>query len=203
MYKNRIKKVNYPELFQTDSSPYGRTYVKWTEKWWQWVFSIPKDQSPIIDRTGKNCAICQKGPVWYLGGTTGSTSHAIRSCVIPHRKSILFPIIVSQFSRSEKPNLNYRQLISYTAKDIDHFSLLQVIIDDIFLTDLSQYRIQSYFNLDLIDNNIWGIKPGPTKAASDGFWIFLKPLPLGEHIIKFQGIEPNFRTDVTYNITIN
>jgi hypothetical protein len=78
-----------------------------------------------------------------------------------------------------------------------------VIIDDIFLTDLSKYRIQSYFNLDIIDNNIWGIKSGPTMAASDGYWIFLKPLPMGEHKIKFQGIEPNFRTDVTYNITIN
>jgi len=73
--------------------------------------------------------------------------------------------------------------------------------------DFPKYRSKNHFTLmpmfDIIDNNIWDIKPGPTLAASDGFWIFLKPLPMGEHIIKFQGIEPNFRTDVTYNITIN
>lgn len=198
----KIKKTIDPELFQTNSSPFGQSYVKWTEKWWQWVFSIPKDRNPIIDKTGENCAIGQEGPVWYLAGTTGSTYHAKRSCVIPRQKSILFPIIVSQFSRSEKPTLNHAELVRYTANDIDKASLLDVIIDDLHLTELSRYRVQSYFNLDLVEDNIWDIKPGPTMAASDGFWIFLKSLSVGKHTIIFQGVEPNFKTGANYNITI-
>jgi hypothetical protein len=197
-----VKKANDPALFQTNSSPYGKSYVKWTEMWWQWAFSIPKDRNPITDKTGENCAKGQVGPVWYLAGTTKNTFHAQRSCVIPREKSILFPIIVSQFSRSEKPTLTDRELIRYTAKDIDQTSFLEVIIDDYRLTDLSRYRIKSYFKLDLKEGNIWDIKPGPTKAASDGFWVFLKPLRQGKHTISFQGVEPNFKTSVTYIITI-
>ena len=93
-------------------------------------------------------------------------------------------------------------LVRYTAKDIDQASFLQVIIDDYRLTDLSRYRIKSYFYLDLVEGNIWDIKPGPTMAASDGFWVFLKPLREGKHTISFQGVEPNFKTRVTYDITI-
>ena len=197
-----MTRINHPDVFQTNSRPYGQSYVKWTEKWWQWAFSIPKDQNPIIDKSGKNCAKGQEGPVWYLAGTTGDASHAQRSCVILHVKSILFPIIVSQFSRSEKPNMTSRELVRYAAKDIDQTSLLEVIIDDMHLTDPSRYRIRSYFNLDFVEGNIWDIKSGPSMAASDGFWVFLKPLSEGKHIINFQGVEPNFKTRVTYNINI-
>lgn len=198
----KLTGINHLDVFQTNSRPYGQSYVKWTENWWQWAFSIPKDQNPIIDKTGENCSKGQDGPVWYLAGTTGDTSHAHRSCIIPREKSILFPIIVSQFSRSEKPTMTHRELVRYAAKDIDQASFLEVIIDNLHLTDLSKYRVQSYFNLDLVEGNIWDIKPGPTMAASDGFWVFLKPLRVGRHTVNFQGVEPNFKTGVTYNITI-
>jgi hypothetical protein len=191
-----------PGVYQTNSKPYGQPYVKWTEKWWQWTFSIPKDQNPVIDKTGKYCCKGQDGPVWYLAGTTADKSHAKRSCVIPRSKSILFPIVVSQFSLSEKPTMSIRELIRYTAKDIDQTSFLEAIIDGIALNNLSKYRIQSYFHLDLVEGNIWEIKSGPTVAVSDGFWVFLKPLNEGNHSVSFQGIEPNFKTKVSYEIDV-
>jgi len=191
-----------PEVFQINSNPYGQSYVKWTEKWWQWLFSIPKDQNPVTDKTGENCGKGQKGPVWFLAGTTRNRLRAQRSCVIPDGRSILFPIIVSQFSHSEKPTLNHRELVRYTADDINETSVLEVIIDGIHLRNLSKYRIQSYFILDLVRGNIWDVQPGPTWAASDGFWVFLKPLNKGKHTISFHGVEPNFETSVTYDITI-
>jgi len=199
---NPLKKTNAPMFFKTNSRPYGKSYVKWTEKWWQWAFSIPKDLNPIIDKIGENCGRGQEGPVWYLAGTTQKTINAKRRCVIPHQRSILFPIIVSQFSRSEKPTMTDQELVRYTAKDIDQVSFLELIIDDYPLTDPSIYRVKSYFRLDLVEGNIWDIKPGPTMVASDGFWVFLKPLSEGKHSINFQGVEPNFKTHVTYRITI-
>jgi hypothetical protein len=199
---NPVKKVLNPVYYRTNSSPYGQSYVKWTEKWWQWAFSIPKERNPIMDKTGENCGKGQNGPVWYLAGTTKNTFNAKRSCVIPRQKGILFPIIVSLFSRSEKPAMTDGQLVQYTAKDIDHTSFLEVVLDDLHLTDLSKFRVQSFFNIDLVEGNIWDIQAGPTMAASDGFWVFLKPLSMGKHIIHFQGVETNFKTRVTYNITI-
>jgi hypothetical protein len=193
-----------PKIFSINSKPYGFPYYEWTAKWWQWALSIPIDRNPLIDSTGEYCAEGQNGPVWFLAGTTDKTHSAERRCIIPSGKAILFPIIVSQFSYSEVPFIkNDEELISHTAKDIVRWSLLEATIDGLKLSDLQKYRIQfGPFDLSLPENNIWNIRAGPTKAVSDGFWIFLKPLKDGEHTINFHGIEPHFETEVRYQITV-
>jgi hypothetical protein len=192
------------KLFPINSKPYGFSYGEWTAKWWQWALSIPKDYNPLIDSTGEHCAEGQNGPVWFLAGTTRKTHWAERRCIIPSEKAILFPIIVSQFSYAEVPSIKTdEQLISYTAKDIVRWSLLEATIDGLKLHDLDKYRIQfGPFDLLLPENNIWNIRAGSTKAASDGFWVFLEPLKNGDHTINFHGIEPHFETEVTYHVTI-
>ena len=199
---NTDNKNDYPRMYSPDSCPYGISFSEWTGRWWQWAFPIPKDKNPITDKTGKNAGIGQSGPVWYLAGTTGNASHAQRSCVISHGKSILFPIIVSQFSHSEKPTMSDQELLRYTAKDINQTSFLEATVDHIYLTGLSRYRIRSWIHLDIEADNIWDVKSGPTDAVSDGYWVFLKPLKEGKHTISFHGIEPNFETKVTYDINI-
>ncbi len=198
----KIGKKKLPELFQLNCRPYGHSYVKWTENWWKWAFSLPIGQNPILDKTGENCGRGQDGPVWYLAGTTCRRFYARRRCIIPKNKAILFPIIVSLFSRSEKPNMSTEELVRYTSKDIELTSSLETLVDGTTLTELSKYRVRSYFRLRLVDDNIWGVKAGFTEAASDGFWVFLKPLSLGNHTIIFQGVEPNFRNKIRYNIVI-
>ena len=135
------------------------------------------------------------GPVWFLAGTTAKTHWAERRCIIPSGKAILFPIIVSQFSYSEVPSIKTdEELISYTARDIVCWSLLEATIDRLKLHGLEKYRIQfGPFDLSLSENNIWNIRAGSTKAASDGFWVFLKPLKDGDHTISFHGIDRTLR----------
>lgn len=193
-----------PKLFPPYSSAYNLSYIGWTAKWWQWVISIPKGKNPLLDNTGKNCAEGQYGPVWFLAGTSDKTHQPERRCVIPSGKAILFPIIVSQFSYSEVPFIKTdKDLISYTEKDINNWSLLDVTIDGVKLPKLSEYRIQvGPFDLLIPESNIWDIQSGPTRAVSDGFWVFLEPLSDGNHIINLHGIEPNFETRVTYYVTI-
>ena len=132
-----------PKLFPIDSKPYGLPYGEWTAKWWQWALSIPKDHNPLVDSTGEKCAEGQNGPVWFLAGTTGKMHWAERKCIIPSEKAILFPLIVSQFSYSEVPSIKTdEELISHTAKDIVHWSVLEATIDGLELHDLDKYRIQ-------------------------------------------------------------
>ena len=95
------------------------------------------------------------------------------------------------------------ELISQTAKDIDQCGLLEATVDGIKLLNLQNYRIQyGPFDLDLPADNIWNVRMGPTRAVSDGFWLFLKPLSEGDHTIEFHGIEPHFETHVRYHITV-
>ena len=123
-----------PRVFSTDSTPYNVSYGEWTARWWQWAMSIPIDKNPLVDTTGEFCAEGQHGPVWFLAGTSGKTHLAERKCIIPSKESILFPIIVSQFSYSEVPDIKTEEeLIYHAAKDIDRWSILEA--------DYRRYRI--------------------------------------------------------------
>jgi hypothetical protein len=193
-----------PIAFPTNSNPYGFSYKEWTGKWWQWALSIPKRVNPLTDSTGKYCSEGQSGPVWFLAGTTGKIYSSKRKCTIPCEKAILFPVIASQFSFSELSSIKTDQeLISHTARDIDRCSFLEVKVDGETIPELYESRVRfGPFDLYLPPENIWNVKPGATRAVSDGFWTFLRPLTAGDHTISFHGVEPNFETTVTYCITI-
>jgi hypothetical protein len=46
-------KNNETQVFSTYSKPYGVTYGEWTAKWWQWVYSIPRNVNPSYDDSGR------------------------------------------------------------------------------------------------------------------------------------------------------
>lgn len=175
------------ETYQAYSKPFGLAYSEWTAKWWQWAYSIPKDVNPAYDDTGKYCSKGQSGPVWFL---TGAYNHSVdRYCSIPAGKSILFTILNSECSFAEFPKLKTQQDLNRCSKEMqDAVIHLEASIDGINIKDLRQYRIQSpLFNFTLPKNNILKLPPQTTQAVSDGNWVFLKSLPVGEHIIHFKG----------------
>ena len=46
----------------------------------------------------------------------------------------------------------------------------------------------SIFPVTIDKDNAFGVEGGgPTHAAADGFWVFLRPLPVGSYIINFEG----------------
>lgn len=199
-----------PEVISIDSMPYNYTYNDWTAKWWQWALSIPMKSNPQNDPTGENCGINQHGPVWFLAGTTGG--FVKRDCIIPSDKAILFPIINSECSFAESPNLKTPEDLRQCARsEIDTVTNLFTSIDKVELKDLKKYRITSPpFDINFPEDNIYGVSSGPTKGVSDGYWVFLNPLSHGEHEIYFKGSagdyiatsSQNFVTETKYNMTV-
>ncbi len=175
-------------VFPTGSKPYNLTYGEWTAKWWQWAYSIPKNIHPAYDDTGKNCAQKQNGPVWFLPGTYG---HPVtRICDIPAGKAILFPILNSECSFAEFPNLKTLDELRMCAETIeDQVTGLYASVDGVIISNPEKYRVQSPpFNFTLPQDNILGMPSGIiTQAVADGHWIFLPPLPPGDHKIVFKG----------------
>ncbi len=53
-------------VYDVNSKPFNVSYADWTEKWWQWTYSIPWDKNPSYDDTGKYCSENQIHPVWFL-----------------------------------------------------------------------------------------------------------------------------------------
>jgi hypothetical protein len=197
-------------LFPPDAEPYGLTYGEWTAKWWQWIFSMPEEDNPAVDDTGENCANNQTGPVWFLAGTFGGA--VTRECTIPSDKGILFPIMNVECDSATDPAFDTESELRSCAKaDQDTVITKEITIDGVNIGNLDSYRFQSpLFNLTFPENNIAGIEPQTTKAVSDGFWIFLGPLPPGTHEIHSKAAlgDPtaigttNFALDVRYLITV-
>lgn len=176
------------EILQADSKPYGLTYGEWTARWWQWAYSIPKDANPAYDDSGRYCTQGQSGPVWFLTGTYG---HPVdRYCTIPSGKAILFPILNSECSFAEFPNLKNEKELRQCSKEMeDTVNYLEAKVNDIGIKDLSKYRVQSpLFNFTLPKNNILELPlQTTTQAVSDGNWVFLKPVAVGKYVIYFKG----------------
>jgi hypothetical protein len=190
-------------LFSTDSMPYGISFTEWTEKWWQWFLSIPKAKSPAADTDGRYCAEKQTdSAVWFLAGTMGGS--AKRGCIIPEGKAILFPIITDEQSFAEKPDFHSDQELEALVKsEADKVIEMNVSVDGIKVSNPRKYRARTMpFDAVFPPNNIWGVKPGPTRAAADGYWLFLKPLSSGKHTIYFSGRGPHFFTEVAYSLSV-
>lgn len=187
---SEVENLNYNQndlIYEITDKPFNRTYSDWTAKWWQWAYSIPKDHHPAYDNTGEFCSEKQKDPVWFFPGTFG---HPVtRYCNIQAGNAILFPILNSECSYIEFPQLKNERELRDCAKIIqDKVINLSASIDNNELKNLEEYRIQSsLFNFSLPQNNILGLPPQKTQAVSDGNWVFLKPLSIGQHEIKFKG----------------
>jgi hypothetical protein len=192
------------QLLLADPQPYGMSRTIWTEKWWLWLHSIPKPVNPANDTTGEQCARNQVEPnMWFLAGTFGKLVK--RTCLVPSNRAILFPIINSVHLLSE--SLSFKSDSDLEAKvrnEANNVTEMNLTIDGLQLSDLKEYRIHtSAFDIIIPEDNIWGVKPGKTRAAADGYWIFLRPLSHGRHTIEFFGKDLDlFETGVTYELMV-
>ena len=135
-------------------------------------------------------------------------------CTIPEGKAIFFSPINAECSFAEYQDVKYEAELRECAKAVqDAVEEMEVSVDGIRVENLEQYRVQSsIFAVELPENNVFGIPATKTQAVSDGNWVFLKPLPLGEHIIKSKGsagevVTPQgrigaFSSDVTYHLIV-
>lgn len=163
----------------------NKTLHSYANRWWQWSYAVPHNFNPVRDINGEDCHRAQKGPVWFLAGANVNTKIS-RTCEMPKGKYIFFPIInnvsipkgkisVSCDSAKKSAVLINPELLSITVE-----------LNSLKLLNLTRYRLTSKNCFDIL-----GLIPRkrqpPTifPAASDGYWIMLKPLPKGKHKLSF------------------
>jgi hypothetical protein len=189
----------------------GKTYGQWSVAWWRWAAAaVP---SPVTDATGANCAVGQRGPVWFLAGTTGGDP-VNRSCTIPSGKAILFPVINGECSTVE--GVPEADLVACATGQIDDYVTETSASVDGTAIDLgppgpnARFRFTSdplVFPITFAKENGFGVPAGTGKAAADGYWVLVKPLTVGSHTIDFHGklVVPEvftFETTAHYNLTV-
>lgn len=178
------------QLYSASERPFDKTWEEWTTKWWQWLLSIPRHHNPCLDQTGEDFNLNQPDPnVFFLAGALAGSRPIERTITVDQGKAILFPIINFITSFAEEPALkSEEELISYAKSNIDDITKKEVTINGINFADLENYRVRSKaFVVNLPEDNVYGLESGSTIGASDGYWIFLKPLQQGTYDIRTAG----------------
>jgi len=201
------------------SQPFGKTYGEWTVAYWQWALGIPYAQNPWAnDPTGAFAGVGQRGPVWFLGGTLGSSAE--RTLTIPLGKYIFMPINQWIFGATvfdcdpSNPGVvcDVPALQAAAATNTTASTTLEVAIDGRQLANVRQFRAASpgAFSVTLPVGNVPEVGFGaPTPAGtyfphvSDGYWLMLSPPFPGQHTITVHVVNP-FAGEylITYNITV-
>ena len=174
-------------FYDIDSNPLNVSYADWTEKWWQWTYSIPWDKNPSYDDTGKYCSENQNGPVWFL--TLAYKHPVIRTCDIPQNTALLITLLNSECSYAEFPMLKTEDELRDCAKRMQDLVVgVNASLNRVYVPNLENYRVQTaIFNFTLPENNILNLTSQTTQSVADGNWLFLKHLPAGTHELKVKG----------------
>jgi hypothetical protein len=176
----------------------------WIQLWWKWLISIPKEMNPALDTTGQFCSVSQPYPnVWFLAGTFGGS--VTRYCTIPYGKALFFPVINYETSFADESTLRTeKQLEDVCRSEIDDIRDIYASVDGESI-DVRKYRVKSEsFEVDMPPNNCLGTLTGLTKIASDGYWLFIDSLPVGNHLLTSFGscMSGRIKIGCTYELVI-
>jgi hypothetical protein len=199
--------------FGINAKPYGVSYSEWSARWWQHMVSTPSGDNSLIDAGGNKCSTGQSGPVWLLAGNLGGVSQ--RNCDVPAGTALYFPIY--NFIGANTPNVCFQDANDLSVADlraqgkgfVDAVTSLNVELDDKPIPRLFDRRYRSTaFSLTVPSDNVFnagceGLPRGIYSPAIDeGYYVMLKPLPVGKHVLRIRSDASGFGVDVTYNLTI-
>lgn len=180
-------------LIPVDEPIVGATQAEWSVRWWQWAFSFERVRSPISDRTGAMCAGRQSGDIWFLAGTY-ETRRTERTCTVPSGKVIFFPLINYVTFRGEGTKENCLSLAARAANLTNHPSALILEVDGRRYSALESHRLAT---------SCFSLVPGQeADAVANGYYVALRPLTKGRHVINFGGVLPDMIQAVTYVLTV-
>jgi hypothetical protein len=197
-----------PGLYSIDESPYGIPYSTWIARWWNWTAGIANTEHPR-DFPERTCNVSQTSKdVWYLPDILDGK--IVRECEVPHGKAIFVPITTGEQGVAEseefkgKPLSEIKNSIIQAASYCDNYNVERAAeIDGQKIQGLegdSPYRTNTteLFNITWGENNIYDVKPQTAPAFAEGWFLFLKPLPQGDHVIKIHSKISN-PSDVSCN----
>lgn len=164
----------------------GKTLGEYGAEWWQWSLSVPLEDSPVKDLTGEKCASGQAGDIWFLAGTYESRP-ITRRCAVPQGRHIFFPVINMVYWRPPQRPVSCEAVKTAAAINNDHLESIEAKIDGVDIPSMRDHREESPICFDVFARVSRAEKAPPGyPAATDGYWIMLKPLPAGRHTISFR-----------------
>jgi len=201
-----------PSIAPIQAHPHGHTYSAWAATWWQWALETPASVNPLLDITGEHCAEGQTGRVWFLAGAFGNDP-VERSCTVPTGTALFFPLI-NAFSGAflnDPPEMRTEEFLR--AQVMCQNAVVSAEINGVAVKNPLQYFEQSpLFDVQLPEDNIFGLDEDDapelllSPVVDAGYYLFLQPLPPGEHTLHWEASLScpfgDFALEVTYHLTV-
>ena len=213
------------DVFQKDELPFGKPYEQWVQDWWRWNAAIPGDPVTTFAGVKENgCLINKEGPVVMLiDPAIGGTRH--QKCDISSNQGILISGWSAECDGSVKgfENKSFKEL-SECARElnlgkvtvnawVDNKPFAQVEAEDLKTTNLvnaTELSTKAFNITTPEDSNLAVDYPGTHLGAAHGWYIFLKPLPVGEHTVRYVndvrettlGAGNTNNADITYSFKV-
>jgi hypothetical protein len=203
-----------PRIAPIASKPGGQSYGRWAAQWWQWALGVPA-ATTVFDQSGENCAERQVDDTWFLAGSFGPEP-VVRSCTIPAGKALFFPLVnYGSFAFLTDPPAARTEAFLRQQATCQLPVELFAEIDGFRIARLKRYFTgrrgsqSPIFTVQLPPGNILGAGDGDipelvlSPSAEQGFYLFVKPLPPGEHVVHWEarGCSETAQ-DITYHLTI-
>jgi len=118
---------------------------------------------------------------------------------VPEGRSLFFPLInMVYFPDEDSTPENFTCEDAEIASALDNDTAIDLFasVDGVELEDLKRLRISTPGCFDIFAHLPKGQRPySGYPSATDGFWLLLKPLSKGHHLIKFGGKYNNSSPD--------
>ena len=210
-------------VFPPAAGPLGAAYGELAAQWWQWVLTAPTppadggaSANPLMDMTGDACAVGQRGPIWFLAGTSadlGLPPKVTRNCTVPAGKILFFPVVNNAYFAFLTDPDRTIPFIRSMVTSVEKATGLFAEIDRVPVQNIARYlEMSSIFTVVLPAGNIFGLENNfvLSPSADEGYYlaVALPSPPPGEeaatHEIHFGAANDGRgnELDVTYKITV-
>jgi hypothetical protein len=198
----------------------------WTVEWWKWLLGKSIDESPfmVIGHAGPDRYIAGQPTemqqrilkehgesVWFLCAAPYSGDRIVRLNIPVGNWSILASPYNSIASTENYPSLKTTaQLSKLLHDDVDGIYELWAKLDgtslNCQLVDMTdeQTEIEGIApkNMFGIDNKTLMQKNNTIRMVQCGYWIWLKPLTLGDHLLHLHGYSRNYELDMKFDLSV-
>lgn len=150
-----------------------------------------------------DCSLGQRGNIWFLGGSGGTTSE--RECMesIPAGKQLFFPLLNIVIWDEPLSTAERRQAMDEIFSD-QFPGILGVDVEACHLTATldGEPVVFSGTPIERVQSPVFTYLDDP-EAVADGFWVLLPRLQSGEHTLNFTGSYCNLGTNTSIGFDVN